>query len=256
MPKFKLALTMLAVIMLTAGCDLKINLNSNLNQSSLQVEPNGNQNQNVNSPDAETKMDTNKNSDQLVANNIMEFTFDQTGDGMIKSIVNKKDNEVWISNLKELCGAEVMIFAHPESSMKVILTQYNPGSDKPVRSLYLLYLQNKTCNKLAISAELSDFGARILSPDQTKLAVALETDEAKELKILDLIMDTAKTLVTLAEGETLNGGYGALSNKFDIKWLDNEKIQYTVYEDTVKNYPDDFPASSEDVKEVRIINIR
>ncbi|MCX6744834.1 MAG: hypothetical protein NTX82_04895 [Candidatus Parcubacteria bacterium] len=254
MSKLKFTLVLLAVVTLITACNLKVNLNSNLNQSSIRVEPNANQNQNINQPAAEANANTNTN--QLVANEIVDFTFEQTDDGMIKDIINKKSNEVWIGNLKELCGAEVMIYAHPTDSMKVILTQFNPGSDKPVRSLYLLYLQNKTCNKLAVSEQLADFGARVLSPDQTKLAVALETNEAKELKILDLIVDTSKTLVTLTEGETLNGGYGSLSNKFDIKWLDNEKIQYTVYEDTVKNYPNDFPAGSEKVKEVRIENIR
>ena len=106
-----------------------------------------------------------------------------------------------------------------------------------------------------MSKELSDFGARVLSPDQTKLAVALETNEAKELKVLDLIADQSKTLVILGNGETFNGGYGALSNKFDIRWQDNAKIQYTVYEDTVKNYADNAPQNPEKVKEVRIVDI-
>ena len=250
---YKLLLTFVLSTLIITGCNLKVNLNTNLNSSSIQIEPgNANQNQNVNEP----VVNVNTNADQLVANTQVNFTFDLSDEGMIKQVVNKTSGEVWIPDLKGLCGNEMMIYAHPTDSMKVILTEFNPGSDKPVRSLYLLYLQNKNCKKLEVSKELSDFGARVLSPDQTKLAVALETNEAKELKVLDLIADQARTLVTLGDGETFNGGYGALSNKFDIKWQDNAKIQYTVYEDTVKNYPDKLPLVSEQVKEVRIVNLQ
>jgi hypothetical protein len=247
----KTLLTLAISALIITGCNLKVNLGTNLNSNSIQIEPNTNANQNTNQPVAET----NTNSGQLVANNKINFTFDLNDEKMIKQIVNKDSGEVWISDIKALCGNEMMIYAHPTDSMKVILSQFNPGSDKPVRDLYLLYLQNKTCTKLEVSKELSDFGARILSPDQTKLAVVLETNEAKELKVLDLIIDQSRTLVTLGEGETFNGGYGALSNKFDIKWDGNDKIQYTVYEDTVKNYPDKLPEVTEKVKEVRIVNI-
>lgn len=245
---YKLLLTFILCAVVIAGCNLKVNLNTN--GSSIQIEP-SNQNQNTNQP----IVNANTNSDQLVANNQVNFTFELNDEKMIKQVVNKTSGEVWISDLKALCGNEMMIYAHPADSMKIILAEFNFGSDKPVRNLYLLYLQNKTCNKLEVSKELSDFGARVLSPDQSKLAVALETDEAKVLKVLDLIVDQSRTLVTLGEGETFNGGYGALSNKFDIKWDGNDKIQYTVYEDTVKNYPDKLPETSEKVKEVRIINL-
>jgi hypothetical protein len=249
---YKILLTLAISTLIITGCNLKVNLNTNLNDSSIQVEPgNANQNQNTNQPVTET----NTNSDQLVANTQVEFTFEVNDEKMITRVVNKTSGEVWISDIKALCGNEMMIYAHPANSMKVILAQFNPGSDKPVRSLYLLYLQNKTCTKLEISKDLSDFGARVLSPDQSKLAVILETNEAKELKILDLIVDQSRTLVTLGDGETFNGGYGALSNKFDITWQGNDKIQYTVFEDTVKNYPDKLPEAIEKVKEVRIVSL-
>jgi len=249
----KLFLTLVLCTLVITGCNLKVNLNTNLNDSSIQIEPgNANQNQNINQP----AVNANTNSNQLVTKETMGFSFDQTGDAMIKQIINKKNNEVWIPDLKGLCGSDMMIYTQPTAAAKVILTEFNPGSDKPVSSLYLLDLPNKTCKKLEVSKELADFGARVLSPDQTKLAVALETAEAKILKVLDLIADQSKTLVTLGDGETLNGGYGALSNKFDIKWQDNDKIQYTVYEDTVKNYSDKIPDVPEKVKEVRIVNLQ
>jgi hypothetical protein len=244
----KIFLTLAISALIMTGCNLKVNLNTN---GSTVETSNTNASQNTNQPVAET----NTNSDQLVANNKINFTFELNDEKMITKVVNKDSGEVWISDIKALCGNEMMIYAHPVDSMKVILSQFNPGSDKPVRSLYLLYLQNKTCTKLEVSKDLADFGARVLSPDQTKLAVALETNEAKELKVLDLIADQSGILVTLEDGETLNGGYGSLSNKFDINWQGDDKIQYTVYEDTVKNYPDNLPDVAEKVKEVRIINL-
>lgn len=251
----KLTILLVLAIVILAGCNLKVNLNSNLNQSNIQVEPNVNQNLNQPVTDNTNTQALNDNTN-LVANETVDFTFKTTGDNQAEQVINKKSGEVWIDSLEKLCGAAVMIYAHPENSMKVIMTRFNPGSEKEVSTLYLLYLQNKTCTKLEVSKELGAAGARILSPDQAKLAVALETDEARDLIVLDLLGDTSKTVVTLAEGETLNAGYGALSNHFDIKWLDNEKIQYTVYNDTVKNFDTKAPAELEKVKEVRIVSIQ
>ncbi|MCX6740682.1 MAG: hypothetical protein NTZ49_05670 [Candidatus Parcubacteria bacterium] len=249
MLKIKFAFMLLAVSMLIMGCNLKVNLNSNLNQSSVQVEPGDNENVNkINEVPAAV-------NGLPGSNQQVDFTFDLTPENMINKVLLKSTGEIYIDDITRLCGAEVMIYAHPENSMKVILTKLNPGSDKPISSLYLLYLQDKTCKKLDVSKELTDFGAFILSPDQTKLAVALETNEAKELKLLNLIEDQARTLITLGEKETLNGGYGALSNHFDIKWLDNQKIQYTVYEESVKNYQKNSPETLEKVNEVRIVDI-
>jgi hypothetical protein len=253
---YKTLLTLVLFVLITAGCNLKVNLNTN--GSTIQIEPgnsNQNQNQNTNESVASVNAIENTNSDQQTIIAQADYSFDVNGEGMIKQIVNKTSGEVVISEIKALCGNEMMIYARPENTSKVILAAFNPGSDKPVSNLYLLDLSSKTCKKLEVSKELSDFGARVLSPDQSKLAVALETNEAKELKVLDLIADQSKTLVTLGPDETLNSGYGALSNKFDIKWVGNDQIQYTVYEDTVKNYPDKTPENTEKVKEVRIINI-
>lgn len=233
---------------LISGCNLKINLNSNLNQGSVQVKPDEIQNTD------QLAAEVNTNQAQPIVDEQSDFVIEKTDEGMIKQIINKKNNEVWIDDLLKLCEIEVMLYAQPKSDF-IILAQFNPGSDKPVSSLYSLNLAEKTCSKMAVSEELSDFGARILSPDQTKLAVALEINEAKVLKLLDLIIDQAKTPVTLGEGETLNGGYGALSNHFDIKWLDDKKIQYTVYKNTYKDYDIDVPEELEKVIEVRIATI-
>jgi hypothetical protein len=234
---------LLAVILLTA-CNLKVNINSNANQL----------------PEVGININANTNAAPTDKVAIIEVVPEvvTNSEGMIVQVKNATNNEVLVNNIKELCGQEMMLFAQPKAAALVetlIVRPFNPGSDQPVKELYVLNISAKTCNKLEISKELSDFGARVLSPDQTKLAVALETNEAKILTLVDLFKDTSKILVTLPEDETLNGGYGALSNHFDIKWLDDKTIQYTVYKDTVKNYDINAPSQIEDVLQVRVVKI-
>src|SRR4030043_396167 len=186
MKLFRVFIPVLLILMLLSACDLKINLNSNLNQSSVTVEPNSNQN---------TNADRNINAGPVA---VFEYEVIATPERMVTEI---KIGEVTINDLKALCGNEVMVYAEPKNGY-IIFQVFNPGSDKPVSNLYSLDLNSKGCKKLEVSKELADFGARILSPNQTKLALALETNEAKEIKLLDLINDAAKFLVTLPEGET------------------------------------------------------
>jgi hypothetical protein len=227
-------------ISVLAGCNLKINLNSNLNQSQIKVEPN------ANTLPENLNQNTNVSSEEKIEYNIIA--------NPEKMVTEIKSGDVTYKDFKSLCGNEVMVYAEPQNG-SIIFQSFDPGSDKPVSNLYFFNLKSGECKKLTISEELGNFGARILSPDQTKLAVALETNEAKELKLVDLINDTSKVLVTLPAGETLNGGYGALSNHFDIKWLDDKTLQYTVYEDTVKNYAEGVPEKIEKVLQVRVVKI-
>jgi len=227
-------------ISVLAGCNLKINLNSNLNQSQIKVEPN------ANTLPENLNQNTNVSSEEKIEYNIIA--------NPEKMVTEIKSGDVTYKDFKSLCGNEVMVYAEPQNG-SIIFQSFDPGSDKPVSNLYFFNLKSGECKKLTISEELGNFGARILSPDQTKLAVALETNEAKELKLVDLINDTSKVLVTLPAGETLNGGYGALSNHFDIKWLDDKTLQYTVYEDTVKNYTTEAPEKIEKVLQVRVVKI-
>ena len=231
------------------GCNLKINLSSDSNKNNDQIEP-----AEIENTD-QLASGSNMNLSQSSPDENSDFSIEQTEEGLITRINKKKNNEVWIEEPLKLCETEVMFFAQPELTL-LILTPFNPGSDKPVSSLYSLDLAERICSKMEISKELSDFGARVLSPDNTKLAVALETNEARALKVLDLILDESNILLTLDEGETLNGGYGALSNHFGLSWVDNSRIQYTVYNDTIKNYDIDAPETLEKVKEMRIANIK
>lgn len=236
----KISLILLLAVLL-GGCNVKVNINSdgNLNKiPEVSVNATDNTNQSINT-----------NSAVSIVPEIVSTT-----EGAISQIKNTTDGTILIDNVKELCGLDVKVYAKP-SIETMILVPFNPGSDRPMTELYKLNIAKKECIKLNASDEFSDFGSIILSPNQTKLVLALETNEANILKLIDLVNDTTKVLVTLPEGETLNGGYGALSNHFDIKWLDDKTIQYTVYKDTVKNYDKEAPEGIEDVLQVRIVKI-
>lgn len=243
---FKILVLFVFFALILTACIIKVNLNSNLNQSTANIEPSANiQTENLNQ-----NSDANENINEEPQANL-EYEILTNSEKMVTEI---KINEVTLKDFKEICSSEVMVYAEPKNGF-IILQAFNPGSDSPVSGLYSLDLNSKGCKKLEVSKELADFGARVISPDQTKLALALETNEAKELKLLDLINDTSKVLVTLLEGETLNGGYGALSNHFDVKWLDDKTIQYTVYEDTIKNYTQGVLEKIENVLQVRVVKI-
>lgn len=236
----KISLILLLAVLL-GGCNVKVNINSDGNLNKLpEVSVNATNN---------TNQVANTNTAVVIAPEVVATT-----EGAISQIKNATDSTVLIDNVKDLCGLDVKLYAKPNSDL-MIMVPFNPGSDRPMTELYKLNIAKKECVKLNVSDEFSDFGARVLSPNQTKIALALETNEANILKLIDLVSDTTKVLVTLPEGETLNGGYGALSNHFDIKWLDDKTIQYTVYKDTIKNYDKEAPEGIEDVLQVRVVKV-
>ncbi len=240
----KLTILFLVAIMVLTACDLKLNINSNLNESSLEVK----EGETLDKEEA-------KDTEAIEQAKSLNYEIIETPEFMTVSVKNKETGAMIVPDLKEACGIETMVYAEPEIQPLIIFKPFDPGSDKPFSRLFALNLETKECQELEISKELSDFGARVLSPDQSKMALALETNEARELKLLDLVNDKAMTLVELSEGETLNGGYGAMSNHFDIKWLDNKMIQYAVFEDTVSNYDFNAPNEIEKVLQVRVVNI-
>lgn len=233
--------TLLLLAVLICGCNVKLNINSDGNFNKLpEVSVKATDN---------TNEVANTNTAIVIVPEIVSST-----EGAISQIKNATDSSVLIENVKDLCWQDMKLFAQPSAEL-LILTPLNPGSDKPLTDLYNLDLAKKTCSKSIVSDELSDFGVKVLSPNQTKLAVALEKNEAKILKLIDLVNGNSKVAVTLPEGETFNGGYGALSNHFDIKWLDDKTVQYTVFKDTVTDYDTKAPNDIEDVLQVRVLKI-
>ncbi|MBD3360104.1 MAG: hypothetical protein GF365_05370 [Candidatus Buchananbacteria bacterium] len=236
-------LLLIALVIVLAGCDLKVDLNSNLNQD-----------QSVNNSETKDQEKEPESVQSEESADQVEYQLITTEDDMLKRVTDK-NAEVIIEDATELCETEVMVYAKPQNQPLLIVKPFDPGSDKYLNRLFVLNLDKQICSELEVSQELTDFGAHVLSPDQTKLAVALETNEARELKLLDLVYDKSLTLVELEKGQTFNGGYGAMSNQFNIKWQDNQTIQYAIFKDTYENYDPNAPDEPEKVLQVKVLEI-
>jgi len=237
MKQIKILFIILLVFIL-AGCNIKVNLSPDDNYFNTNDEP-------QDTTQAEQESDEIRIAYEVKANQ----------DGVVMQILNKDTGEILTEDLVDLCGNEMLYFAHPQDLPYIILKPYLIEEEQILNALYSLNIQLNKCQVLEVSQEIEGNNKQVLSPDQTKLALALEKDEARVLKLLDLVNDKSLILVELAEGETLNGGYGGESNHFDIKWLDNQMIQYTVYQDTFANYDPDAPDKIEKVLQVRVVNI-
>ena len=156
----------------------------------------------------------------------------ETGDGLIGQVKNSDTGEIAISNVKELCGQNAMLYTKTNNSAIFILQPYNPGAGLPLRKLLRLNAKDKTCASIQSYGENFTFGIDVLSPDHSLLAIAFDTDGAKTFRVIDLVNDVKVNEYIVNQGETLNAGYGDMSNEFEIKWLDDSKIQYAVFKDT------------------------
>jgi len=237
MKHFKIFVIFLLIFIL-AGCNIKVNLSPEDNYFDQSGEP-------QDTTQTEEETDENRIAYEVKANS----------DGVVMQILNQDTQEVLIEDLVDICGNEMVYYAHPQDLPYIILKPYLIDEEQELDALYSLNIQLSKCQGLEVSQQIDGLNEQVLSPDQSKLALVLEKDEARVLKLLDIVNDKALTLVELTEGETLNGGYGGDSNHFDIKWLDNKMIQYTVYENTVANYDPDAPDKIEKVLQVRVVNI-
>ena len=105
-------------------------------------------------------------------------------------------------------------------------------TDAPPWGLWEYQPAQGTIEEMDISMEYEGFGRSILSPDETLVGV-ISTDE-KSLKLIDLLMDSVETLITIDASESLNGAgeddFGGYYNQ-DFAWVDDDTIRYTVYAD-------------------------
>jgi hypothetical protein len=154
---------------------------------------------------------------QVMVNNAYDTTLIDEANG----------NKIIVASTNKLCGKPLDEYVFPAYSNTLFLTPFNPGTDSPLTDIYALDVNKLSCRIMSISEKLKDFGAKILSPDKTMIAVSLEGNAR-----LDLKTDLSKIAVTLPTGQTLNGGSGGLSNFFAIRWVDNNTISYTVFTDT------------------------
>lgn len=146
------------------------------------------------------------------------------------AIIDSVSGKTIIESTKEICGVGVQFpFSQSQISTTLVVSPIRPETDGPYpEKLLALDTVNKKCETMKISTLFGDFGFQVLSPDGKSLAAVFE-NAPRTLYLLDLTNDTSKKIVNLPESETLNGGFGALSNVFELSWANASTIQYSVY---------------------------
>lgn len=166
--------------------------------------------------------------------------------GNDQSIVSRNangDEEILIpsvrNSLPELPANAVLTnYASPEETDTYIFKAVIDGTDNPAGKLYLYNNLFNTIKPMKIN-EIYDgfFGIEKSSPNDHKLIWS--PDEKNDgnyqtIYLIDLVNDTYAKILELNGNETFGSGGGAMSNKEDVQWLDNNSFKYAVYDKSKK----------------------
>ncbi len=101
---------------------------------------------------------------------------------------------------------------------------------------------------------------RIPTSNKLKFVKAVYKSEENEFKgftqqlvLYDLENETINLLVQLTDTETLNGGYYAMSENIDAQWLDDNTIEYSVFDQSGR---DEYSDVKKTLIEKRIVQIK
>lgn len=178
-----------------------------------------------------------------------EFIFEQISAADFKSSFDKRvvwvksdgTKEVVVPSMQKAIGARVFNdtleeVSAPAGVNKVFFKEFLSETDGAPTLLWSFNGESKkfeplvNCNKV-----YKGFGLQLLSPNGLFMAFADDdelkniTGSSRTLWLFDLRNDITKKITTLRQGNTFNAGYGSWSNKFDIAWIDNTSISYTMY---------------------------
>jgi hypothetical protein len=150
-------------------------------------------------------------------------------------VVFKSLNSQPGSTQGKLLGVLSLYGFNKENSTLIFKTVY-PDTDDQGSKLYTLETGSDTFTPLTqINQVYFGWGGSVLSPDKRYLAYAPEntkgnTGISQLLYLFDLPNDKIQTIVELGASESFNAGFGYLSSSFEIVWLDDNTIQYSVFE--------------------------
>ncbi len=147
---------------------------------------------------------------------------------------------------KEL-NHSLLKLSFPSTGSALFFVEVLLDTDAPPMDIFKFDLRTKTFTKLSSSEYYSGYGTKALSPDGEKIIALKDTvsdPNIQKLWVIDLPTDTVKLAVELSGNESFNG---CSENCFsgiagEISWLDNDTIQYSVYDSSNKmntgKYPD------------------
>ncbi len=159
--------------------------------------------------------------------------------------------------LKERQNLLLSEFSHPENSQVLIFKSILSETDNPFGFLYSFDTTSQIFTEMKINKIYDGFfGGEILSPDQQKLVWVPDGIDglAQTMYLIDLVTDSHKVVVKLSGSETFNGGRGAMSSEFPVIWINNSKVQYTIFDQAKKG--ENFDPFSESQKKAIFIGNR
>jgi len=153
--------------------------------------------------------------------------------------VSEKTNEedIIIENIKEAIpelkkayNLTLKEFAYPNDSEFIFFRTVLMETDNPYGTLYSFDIKNRIFKKMNIS--MSYFDGFAISPDETRFALMPQSDANgldQVLYICNLLNDDCEKKISLIGNETFNEGGGDMSSFFEIKWINDSKIEYSVF---------------------------
>lgn len=181
----------------------------------------------------------------------IDSTFRESTDAKIVKINSTtNEREVLIESIREALPElkeepryTLYKISYSEALSKIFFVQ-SPTTGVAPCKMFSFNIDSKEFKKMEISKYYCDhkicgyycgWGA-FVSPNK-KMILVPSKDKSEEgkglsqaLYLLDLEKDEIRTLVNLSNNETLNKNFGGDYSSFDIKWLGDKTIQYSVYD--------------------------
>ncbi|MDP2762958.1 MAG: hypothetical protein Q8O27_00350 [Enterobacteriaceae bacterium] len=241
--------TLIVFALFLSGCTAEdATLNKNINK------PVANENKNIN-----YSVSNNNANNQPAPTIKYSYKIKESADSKKETLVKINDNTGEETVLVEDMYKKYSLFFNliaelPEQNL-IILQTIAIDSDKAAGVIYKLSLNSLALTRLNINNVLvgeDNFGIKKIAPNGPKVAMIsmpIGQGIATKLYIGDVISDTSSVLVQLKEGENFSKNtIGGMSTEFNIKWTDNNTIEYAVYK-TTKQY-------NNDLIEYRKVNIK
>ena len=147
--------------------------------------------------------------------------------------------KVAVPELQRKFNLLLKVFAQPDNSDLVYFKSVLVDTDNLSGALYSFDTRNKVFNRMNVNKVYDGFfGGFALSLDQKRFVWIPDAKDgsgnAKVMYLINLLNDDYKILHQLSGNETFNGGYFAFNSLFKVRWLDNNTISYSAYDQSKK----------------------
>ncbi len=159
---------------------------------------------------------------------VSEFRMDYYSNKQDLYLLDAYNKTIAIESLNTACKERVSEYVNDNIGQLFFVRDYVADDITPPKKIFVVNGTEKTCTLLKISNEVGEFGGYRISPDNTKIAVSLESNPYI-ITVLDLQTDTARVVARTKEGETFNAGWGGLLNNFVFLWDDEKTLQYDTF---------------------------